>query len=373
MNAPATASPTASPTASTPQPAAPRRRLLATLGIAALALAGIGLVLYAWQVPPFHGAIERTEDAQVQGQVTLVAPQVEGYVVEVAVQDFQQVRRGQLLARIDDRIYAQQLQQARAQLLAARAELAAWDQQRRGAAAASAQVAARIQAQQAQREHADAVLRRANELAAQRLVSEQDREAALASDRQARADLVQARADLVQARAALQAARENERGIETGRRGLEARVAAAEAAVELARINLDNTRILAPRDGRLGQVGVREGAYVATATTLMALVPDELWVVANFKETQMARVQSGQPVRFTVDALGGLALSGHVERIAPATGAQFSVLPPDNATANFVKIPQRIPVRIGIDPGQEPLLSRLAPGMSVVVAVDTGA
>jgi len=362
MNAPATAS----PTASTPQPAAPRRRLLATLGIAALALAGIGLVLYAWQVPPFHGAIERTEDAQVQGQVTLVAPQVEGYVVEVAVQDFQQVRRGQLLARIDDRIYAQQLQQARAQLLAARAELAAWDQQRRGAAAASAQVAARIQAQQAQREHADAVLRRANELAAQRLVSEQDREAALASDRQARADLVQARA-------ALQAARENERGIETGRRGLEARVAAAEAAVELARINLDNTRILAPRDGRLGQVGVREGAYVATATTLMALVPDELWVVANFKETQMARVQSGQPVRFTVDALGGLALSGHVERIAPATGAQFSVLPPDNATGNFVKVPQRIPVRIGIDPGQEPLLSRLAPGMSVVVAVDTGA
>ena len=362
MNAPATAS----PTASTPQPAAPRRRLLATLGIAALALAGIGLVLYAWQVPPFHGAIERTEDAQVQGQVTLVAPQVEGYVVEVAVQDFQQVRRGQLLARIDDRIYAQQLQQARAQLLAARAELAAWDQQRRGAAAASAQVAARIQAQQAQREHADAVLRRANELAAQRLVSEQDREAALASDRQARADLVQARA-------ALQAARENERGIETGRRGLEARVAAAEAAVELARINLDNTRILAPRDGRLGQVGVREGAYVATATTLMALVPDELWVVANFKETQMARIREGLPVRFTVDALDGLALSGHVERIAPATGAQFSVLPPDNATGNFVKIPQRIPVRIGIDPGQEPLLSRLAPGMSVVVAVDTAA
>jgi len=360
MNAPANPSPGAS------QPGPARRRVTAALGVAALALAGIGLVLYAWQIPPFHSSVERTEDAQVQGQLTLVAPQVEGYVTEVAVQDFQQVRRGQLLVRIDDRIYAQRLEQAQAQLLAARASLAAWDQQRRGAAAASAQAAAQIQAQDAQRERADAVLRRANELAAQRLVSEQDRESALASDRQAHAGLAQARA-------ALQAAREGERSIEVSRQGLEAQVAAAEAGVRLARINLDNTRILAPRDGRLGQVGVREGAYVATATQLMALVPGQLWVVANFKETQMARIRPGQPVRFSVDALGDAVLSGHVERIAPATGAQFSVLPPDNATGNFVKIAQRIPVRVAIDPGQDALASRLAPGMSVVVAIDTGA
>lgn len=360
MNAPAPQATPATPAAGTP------RRLPALLGVAALAVAGIGLVLHAWQIPPFRSAVQRTEDAQVQGQLTVVAPQVEGYVTRVAVQDFQAVRRGQLLVRIDDRVYRQQLDQALAQLQAARASLAAWEQQRRTAAAASAQAAAQVQARDAQRERAGAAWHRADELAAQRLVSQQDRETALAGDRQARAELAQAQA-------ALLAARENERSVEVGRQVLEAQVAAAEAAVELARIRLDDTRVLAPRDGRLGQVAVREGAYVATATQLMALVPEELWVVANFRETQMARIREGLPVRFTVDALDGLVLSGHVERIAPATGAQFSVLPPDNATGNFVKIAQHIPVRIRIDPGQDAALARLAPGMSVVVAVDTAA
>ncbi|MEE7547588.1 HlyD family secretion protein, partial [Xanthomonas sp. Kuri4-1] len=151
---------------------------------------------------------------------------------------------------------------------------------------------------------------------------------------------------------------------------LEAAVASAEAAVRLAQINLDNTRIVAPRDGQLGQLGVREGAYVTNGTQLMALVPGTLWVVANLKETQMANVRIGQRARFSVDALDNARLTGRVQEISPAAGSEFSVLPADNATGNFVKIAQRIPVRIRIDPGQA-LARRLRPGMSVVVAIDT--
>jgi multidrug resistance efflux pump len=149
-------------------------------------------------------------------------------------------------------------------------------------------------------------------------------------------------------------------------------VANGQAAVRLAEIDLSNTRIVAPDAGQLGQVSVRLGAYVNAGATLTALVPPQMWVIANMKETQMVNVRLGQPATFTVDALGNARLRGHVERIAPATGSQFSVLPPDNATGNFVKIAQRIPVRISVDANQ-PLAARLRPGMSVVVSIDTGA
>lgn len=130
------------------------------------------------------------------------------------------------------------------------------------------------------------------------------------------------------------------------------------------------SRILAPRDGQLGQLGVRQGAYVTNGTQLMSLVPDTLWIVANFKETQMARIRIGQRASFTVDALDNARLHGRVQDISPAAGSEFSVLPADNATGNFVKIAQRIPLRISVDPDQ-PLAPRLRPGMSVVVAVNT--
>jgi multidrug resistance efflux pump len=368
MTSPATSSKTSRPSGPDPQAEQARLRrrrktLLGGIGFGLLALTGVALVLYAWQLPPFHSGMQRTENAMVRGQVTLVAPQVSGYVTEVAVQDFERVKRGQLLARIDDRIYRQQLQQAEAQLQAALAALADWDPQRGGAAARTAQAQAQVQAGIAQRDNPGAALQRAERLAGQRLISQQDRDTALASAREARASVADAEA-------ALAAARTAERSVEVGRPSLEAAVASAEAAVQLARINLDNTIILAPRDGRLGQVAVREGAFVATGTQLMALVPGAPWVIANFKETQMAQIRVGQAASFSVDALEGARLRGHVERIAPAAGSEFSVLPPDNATGNFVKIAQRIPVRIAIDPGQ-PLVERLAPGMSVVVAVDT--
>ncbi|WP_024940235.1 HlyD family secretion protein [Xanthomonas arboricola] len=343
-----------------------RRRIGGVIGFGGLALLGVALVLYAWRLPPFVSAVERTENAMVHGQITVIAPQVSGYVTEVPVQDFAHVKHGQLLARIDDRIYAQQLEQARAQLQTAQANLSNWDQQRHSADATIAEQRAALSSNQAQRDRTRSAYARAQQLAEQKLVSEQDRDTAFA----ARA---QADAGVAQARAAVQAAEENARSVTVNRAALEAAVANAQAAVQLAQINLDNTRILAPRDGQLGQLGqlgVRQGAYVTNGTQLMSLVPDTLWIVANFKETQMAKIRIGQRASFTVDALDNARLHGRVQEISPAAGSEFSVLPADNATGNFVKIAQRIPLRISVDPDQA-LAPRLRPGMSVVVAIDT--
>ena len=156
------------------------------------------------------------------------------------------------------------------------------------------------------------------------------------------------------------------------RAGLEAAVRSAEAAVELARIDLANTRIKAPQDGRLGEVGARLGQYVTAGSQLMAVVPKDVWIIANFKETQLTGMKVGQPVVFTVDALDKARLNGHVERFSPAAGSEFSVIRADNATGNFTKVAQRVGVRISIDPGQ-PRAEALAPGMSVEVRIDKAA
>ncbi|MEA9563512.1 MULTISPECIES: HlyD family secretion protein [unclassified Xanthomonas] len=340
-----------------------RRRITGAIGFGGLALIGVALVLYAWRLPPFVSATERTENAMVHGQITVIAPQVSGYVTDVTVQDFAHVTRGQLLATIDNRIYAQQLEQAKAQVQTAQANLANWEQQRHGADATIAEQRAALSSNQALRDRTRSAYARTQQLANQKLVSEQDRDTAFA----ARA---QADAGVAQARASVQAAEENARSVTVNRAALEAAVANAQAAVQLAQINLDNTRIVAPRDGQLGQLGVRQGAYVTNGTQLMSLVPDTLWIVANFKETQMAKIRIGQRASFTVDALDNARLHGRVQEISPAAGSEFSVLPADNATGNFVKIAQRIPLRISVDPGQS-LAPRLRPGMSVVVAVDT--
>jgi len=355
------------PTPPPEQPAAPsrRRRVLQIAAFAAVALAGVLLVLYAWRLPPFGSSVQSTENATVRGRVTLIAPQVSGYVTEVAVQDFEAVTRGQLLVTIDDRIYRQRFEQAEANLRVQQAALANATQSRRSAEAGIARSAADIAATRAQSNVAAIDLRRIEQLAAQKLISEHDRDLARASN-------AQARASAAQARASLDISEQDARSVDVNRDSLEAAVASAEAAVRLAKIDLDNTRIVAPDDGLLGQVTVRQGALVNAGTQLMAVVPADVWVLANMKETQMVDMRVGQPASFTVDALGGARLTGRVERISPATGSEFSVLPADNATGNFVKIAQRIPVRIAVDRDQ-PLAARLRPGMSVEVSVDTGA
>lgn len=361
----------ATPEGQTPPPvAAPtegrsrRTQLLSALLFGSVALVGVLIILYAWQLPPFSSKIESTENAMVKGQVTVISPETSGYVYEVAVQDFQFVKAGDLLVRIDDRTYNQQLDQSIAQVQVQKAALDNNTQQQRSAEATIALRQAAIADAQAQADKAAADLRRNQALITDGSVSRSQLDVTRAANAQAQAGVVQAKANL-------DIARQDLRTTVVNRGSLQASVANAEAAVQLARINLSNTRITAPRDGQLGQIGVRLGAYVGAGTQLMALVPDTLWVVANLKETQMNHVRVGQPVTFTVDALDHLKLRGHVQRIAPATGAEFSLLQADNATGNFVKIAQRVPVRITVDADQ-PEAQRLRPGLSVVVSVDTG-
>ncbi|MCD5975153.1 HlyD family secretion protein [Pseudomonas quasicaspiana] len=353
--------PAAAPASS--EPRSSRTRIISSVIFASIALIGILIVLYAWQLPPFSSPVESTENALVRGQTTIISPQLSGYVFEVPVQDFQFVKAGDLLVRLDDRIYRQHLDQSLAQLGIQKASLANNLQQRRSAEATIAQRKAALENSIAQGRKSAADLRRNQALVTDGSVSKSELDVSRAAD-------AQANAAIAEARAALDIAKEDLQTVIINRGSLEASVANAEAAIELARIDLSNTRILAPRDGQLGQIGVRLGAYVNSGAQLMALVPDRLWVIANMKETQMVNVRLGQPVTFTVDALGHEKMHGRVQRISPATGSEFSLLPADNATGNFVKISQRIPVRIIVEPNQA-LAKRLRPGMSVVVSIDT--
>ncbi len=330
-----------------------------------IALVGLTLILRAWQLWPFNSSHMHTDDAYVRGQVTVLAPQVSGYVTEVLVKDFDHVKQGQPLLRIDDRIYREKVEQAQAALADARAQLANSDQSQAQNRAQIASARANLSAGQAEQQRSSAELRRYETLAAQQLVSSSDRD-------KLRAGARSASAGVAQSQAAIRIAEENLTATRVARQGLEAKVASAEAALKLAQIDLDNTIIRAPRDGQLSEASVRLGQYVTAGTQLLFLVPDTLWVVANFKEGQTWKMAIGQPATFSVDAFQGQRLRGHIEQIAPATGSEFSVLKPDNASGNFTKVVQRLPIRIAIDPDQ-PLAARLRPGMSVVVKVDTAA
>jgi multidrug resistance efflux pump len=344
-----------------------RRPLLlrsrATIPVLLVAIGGALLVLFAWRLPPFHSNVQSTENAYVRGQVTVISPKLDGYVTAVPVQDFQDVAAGQLLVQLDDRIPRQRLAQARAQLAVQEAQVDNSQQQQRAAQATVAQTAAQIASAQAGLTRTEADLNRTNRLIHGGWVSPQQRDQALAAQRQAAASVAQTEAGR-------QVAQQNVQTLVVGREALQAQVENARAAVRLAEIDLANTRIVAPQAGRLGEVGVRVGQYVTPGTQLMSVVPAQVWVVANMKENQMAAIRVGQPVTLRVDALNHARLRGRVERISPAAGSEFAVLRPDNATGNFTKVAQRIPVRIRLEPGQADA-ARLSPGMSVVVSIDT--
>jgi len=343
--------------------APPHRGWRFTLLLAVCAAAGALLALWAWELPPFTRAVQSTDDAYVRGQTTVIAPQVSGYVHEVLVQDYQGVRTGEVLVRIDDRSYRQRVEQALANVATQKASLANWQQTQRTSAAQVEAQGAAVASAEAQVTRARADLARIEELAVDRSVSLRERDQAVATLRQAEAALRQAQAQHT-------IAHEQVRTVEVNRGSLEAAVESARAAQELAAIDLANTEVRAPRDGIVSDVGVRVGQYVTAGTQLMFLVPPTIWVVANFKEAQTARMRPGQRATVKVDALAGEVLHGRVTRISPATGSEFAVIRPDNATGNFVKVPQRIGVRIELDAGQ-PLMARLRPGMSVEARVDT--
>jgi len=356
-----------------PAKSIPRSAIIALV----LALAGILLVLYAWRLPPFRSPVETTENAYVRGSITVIAPKVDGYVAEVLVQDFADVKAGQVVVQLDDRNYRQRVAQARANLAAAEANLDNVAQARRvreaGVTNAEASIATALAQQvnaRAQLNRTEADQRRAEALVPDGSISQRERDQTEGFLRQAEAARKQAEASIQQARAGHAAAQQDLRAVIVNRRTVEASVEAARAALQLAEIDLENTRIHAPRDGHVGEVGVKLGQYVTPGTQLMALVPAQVWVVANFKEVQTSRMLEGQPARFTVDGLGDAELKGVVERISPATGSEFSVIRADNATGNFTKVPQRLPVRIAVDMN-DPHAVRLRPGMSVIASVDT--
>ncbi|TYP62101.1 HlyD family secretion protein [Stutzerimonas stutzeri] len=346
-----------------PKTIKPSRR--SVLLMVLVALAGVLAILYAWQLWPFSGRLAVTENAYVRGQITVLAPQVNGYVTEVQVQDFEQVAKGQPLVRIDDRQYRQLVEQHKAELAARRFDLENLEQTLASNRATLASRRAELASAEAELQRVLADEKRVNELAERGSVSVRERD-------QIRAGARAATAAVKQARAAIAIAEQTLKASEVSRGGLQAQVDIAESALQRARIDLDNTVIEAPRDGQVSEVTVRQGQYVTAGSQLLYLVPEQLWVIANYKETQTFAMRPGQPVEIEVDALDGARLSGHVQRLAPATGSEFSVLRADNATGNFTKVVQRVPVRISIDPGQ-PLAKRLRPGLSVVTHVDTAA
>lgn len=338
-----------SDTQSQPGWSPPRRGKWKLVLVAGLGLAVILAILMAWDLPPFGWGHEATENAYIRGRTTVIAPQVSGYVAQVLVRDYQQVRKGELLVQIDDAIYRARVAQARASVAAAEAALANNKQARASGVASLAGQAASL-------DRARADMARVEDLVKDGSVSIRERD--------------QTKAALAAALASDQVARQNILTVDVGRGGLAAQVEAARAQLRLAEIDLEHTRIRAPENGQLGEVSVRLGQYVTNGTQLMALVPPDRWIIANYKEAQTADIRVGQAATFTVDALGGARFHGHVQTLSPAAGSEFAVLKPDNATGNFIKVPQRIGVRILVD-GDPADVARLRPGMSVEVRIDT--
>ena len=331
--------------------------------IIVLIVTAVMAILAAWRLPPFSEGGPRTDNAYIHGDTTVIAPQVSGAVAHVLVRDYEHVRAGQLMVLIDDSSYRAKSMQAQASLDQARSQLANNVQQLASARATLEGKQAALGSARAQYDNAAVDLKRDNALVGDGSVARRERDQAEATYRQALASVHQAQADV-------DIATQDIKSVQVQRDGLQAQVASAAAQLDGANVDLGHTRIFAPVDGQLSEVSVRVGAYVSSGTQLFSLVPPVHWVIANYKERQTDGVRVGQHASFTVDALGGERFDGFVQRVAPATGSEFSAIKPDNSTGNFVKVPQRIGVQIAIGGGQ-PLADRLRPGMSVETWIDT--
>ena len=328
------------PSAPAKQTAAPRGRsrvVFLIMGVALLGLVGFGAK--RWWFARSHVS---TDNAQVDGHIIPILPKVGGFVADVRVRENQEVKAGDTLVVLDDRDFRVRLAQTEADLAAL---LATVSSRTRVGQAEAAVAQAQANALKA---HAD--LARVEPLALQDIVSAQQLDAARAAAAAADAQLASAQAALV---------------------GADARVAASRAARDQAALQLSYTRIIAPATGVVSKKSVEVGQLEQPGQPLMAIVPlQDVWVVANLKETETADVTAGDPAEITVDAYPGRRFRGQVESLAPATGAKFSLLPPDNATGNFTKVVQRIPVRIRLAGPADPA-HPLRPGMSAVVTIQT--
>ena len=335
---------------------------LALLALACIAaLSGSGYGYYWWTTGSF---IQSTDDAYVGGNVTPISPHIAGFVAEILVSDNQHVEAGQVLVRLDNRDVRAAADHAEAVLKERTAMLASLRAKYALQQSAIEQATADLDAKTAQASFAKLDAERYRTLALSDSGSRQNAERTRAQDQAARAAVASAQAALTAANQQLSVLSAN---IEEAT----AAVAQAQADLQTARLNLGYAEIRSPIDGYVGNRAAKVGAYVSQGAYLLTIVPAQgLWVDANFKEDQLARMQPGQPATIVADTLPGHAFHGHLLSLAPATGAVFSVIPPENATGNFTKIVQRVPARIVLEE-EDASLGRIRPGLSTYATVDT--
>jgi membrane fusion protein (multidrug efflux system) len=345
------------------RPRISRKRLLLAAGALAVLLAAASYGYQYWSVGQY---IETTDDAYVGGNVTDLSPRVSGQIAAIAVTDNQLVHAGDLLVKIDDRYFRAALNKALAAVAGAQASLANLTATRVLQLALISEARADVASA-----GAETVLARANQSRYARLAASQA--GSLQDSQTAEANFQRAAAAGDKAQAALLAAQAQLAVIDTQAQQAQAALAGAEADLATARLNLSYTEIRAPVDGVIGNRSAHLGGYATEGAQLVSIVPSAgLWVDANFKEDQLAHMQPGDSVTITADVLPDDKITGRVASLAPASGAVFSVLPAENATGNFTKIVQRVPVRILLD-GAAGNLGLLRPGLSVTASVDTRA
>ena len=327
--------------------------LLATLAVCVLLIAVIGGLSYWLSVRDY----ESTDDAFISARSFSIAPKVGGYVTDVPVTDNQHVKAGDLLAKIDDRDYLNAVDQAKAQVAVAKANIA--------------NINAQIDSQQEQIKQAQAQVDQAE---AQLVFAQQEEARAkdlvqkgagtVQNEQQTRSNQQSQLANTARTKAALTAAQFGikmlQAQLESGRASLQQ----AQAQLDQANLNLQYTRVTAAQSGRVVKLSGAVGTYATAGQSLMMFVPDDIWIVANYKETQLADMRPGQRVEFTIDAYPGRKLTGHVASAQPGSGTAFSLLPAENATGNYVKVVQRVPVKIVVDDWPSDIA--IGPGMSVV-------
>jgi len=327
--------------------------------VAALAASGYGY--YWWTIGSYF---QGTDDAYVGGDVTPIAPHISGFVAQILVTDNQEVRAGQVLARLDDRDVRAAAAHAEAVLAQQQAMLASLRAKYTLQQSMIAQAKADLDAKTAEAEFARKDAARYAALAQTESGTRQNAERTTALDQQAKAAVGSAEA-------ALSASKQQLDVLNADIAQAVAAVAQARADLDTARLNVGYAEIRSPIDGYVGNRAAQVGAYVSAGTYLLTIVPAHgLWVDANFKEDQLARMRTGQSATIVADVLPGRVFHGHVLSLAPATGAVFSVIPPENATGNFTKIVQRVPVRIALDDG-DATLGKIRPGLSTYATVDT--
>jgi len=378
-----------------PEPAAPPsssrwQRYVTPLLVVLLAAAVVFTIVWKWNAFEGGHVEQSTDDAYVRGDLTPLSTKVAGIVRDVKFSDYQRVHKGDLLVELEDEDYQAQVAQATAAVAAAKAAIennvrqrslqdARIDRAQAGIDQANAQITAAkagISATQADVDRTKAERARQEGLYASKATTQQHVETAVADEQRFAAQAASRAADLEQAKTALnsnriavEAERRSKAVLESQEQQLFADLQAKEAALAVAKINLGYTQIRAPGDGTVGEKQVRPGQLVPPGTQVVTFVSQEKWVQANYRETQLTNMKAGDPAEIRVDQYPGRVFRGKVTEIAPASGSQFALLPPDNATGNYTKVVQRIPVKIAFDDASA--ANELRPGLSVVAIVRT--